>query len=515
MKLTDKEYNNLLWQKNRLKNIYDVLVLLFSYIDGKSKKKYRAKYIKFLHMHPGYWEKLELLNNEFLEEMISFPVFIDKFWELLTQENIRYYAFKMLFSYEHYFNEDYKVLKPEIQKSLHCKMSLFGPMNTVQDKYLLYRMPYGHFFKDYNRSRPEKSQIRFMDQNEFDRIDDRIKSYKIIDTNKFSDRVEVVGYSETRYTLPQKLKIALIPVSPCKWFKEIPLSNEDEKYLGINEDEKIGNVVDIVIADDEKYTDSINNAYIHILERCIEENIQIVVFPELAGNRNTLDVVSGFLAQHMANAENSLELIFLGSCSNNVRNEGILLNGSGTELLKVTKKHAYKKVKEGVLYREKLIDFDAEITLIDIPGLGRMQYLICKDGLNTASQNALWSIFEISFSVISAYSESLSHFKNLGSCFSTQYGGIQIVSNACESRMGKYKIEDHPKLELGNVIIPCACANDMSVDKAIQKYETVDYCWNECRKKAKIGSCIRVVSIFPNEESEIKELRMSLDNIIL
>lgn len=515
MKLTKEEYDNFVLQKVRLKNIFDVLVLLYSYIDGRNKKKYRSEYFKFLQMHSKYWKKLELLNNEFLGEMISFTTFLDRIWELFTQDNVRYYAFKMLFSYEHYISEGYKVLKPEICRSLHQKMSLLGPVNTFQEKYSFYLMPCQHFFRDYNSSRPKDSQIRFLDQSEFFRIDERIKSYKIIDTNRLGDKVEVIGYNQSKFALPQKLEIAIVPMSPCKWFEEIYLPKKEEAHGIDSKIEKNSDVIDIVITDNEKNLDIINNAYTRILERCIKENVQIVVFPEFARNRNTLSVVKEFLSQSMGTSENSLELVFLGSYSNNARNEAILLNGSGTELLKVSKKFAYKKRKDGILYREQLIDFNEKITLIDIPKMGRIQYSICKDGLNAAAQNTLWSAFEISFSVISAFSESLSHFKELGSSFSTQYGGIQIVANSCASRMSKVKAGDEQKLELGNVIIPCSQGIDMSVSKKIINYETNKYCWNECSKQAGVGSCIRIMNIFPNEESENEELCISQKNIIL
>lgn len=456
-----------------------------------------------------------MLNHELLEEIISFLDFKNCFLELLSKENIRYYAFKMLYSYEHYIQEGYRILNPQIQKSLQHKMRVLGPMNTKQDKYILYIMPQEHFFKDLNASKPPKSQIRFMDQNEFDRIDERIKSYKIIKTDRIDGSVDVLGYYDIKQDLTQKLRIALIPMAPVKWFKELYNPRENEINLLDDKKENINGIVDIVVADNEEDIDNINNAYINILEKCIQEKIQIVVFPEMARNRKTLLVIKKFLSEHMISGENSLQLIFLGSFWEEDSNNGILLNGSGTELLKIPKKYAYTKIKDGVMYREELINACDEISLIDIPGLGRIQYSICKDGLNAASQNNLWAIFEISFSVISAYSESLSHFTNLGGSFSTQFGGIQILANACSSRMERINAEECPVLEIGNVIMPCACGDDMSVCKAVQKYETMDYCWEECRKNQKIGNCIRVVSIYLDEASENETLIMSLDNIIL
>lgn len=74
--------------------------------------------------------------------------------------------------------------------------------------------------------------------------------------------------------------------------------------------------------------------------------------------------------------------------------------------------------------------------LIDIPKLGRIQYLICKDGLNDGMQRLLWGMFEIAISFISSYSQSVSHFGKIGESFSEEYAGIQVLANACASRIG-------------------------------------------------------------------------------
>lgn len=54
MKLTDKEYGKFMEQKEDIKNIFDILVLLYSFIEGKNKRRYRREYFKFLPQSSDY-----------------------------------------------------------------------------------------------------------------------------------------------------------------------------------------------------------------------------------------------------------------------------------------------------------------------------------------------------------------------------------------------------------------------------------------------------------------------------
>ena len=119
-----------------------------------------------------------------------------------------------------------------------------------------------------------------------------------------------------------------------------------------------------------------------------------------------------------------------------------------------------------------------------IERLKRIHYLICKDGLDAAWQHTTWGVFETSFLVISSYSESVSHFSELGRSFATQYGGIQILANACapRARIGN----NGESIEVGNVMIPCACCANMQADIKTERYEIQEYCWQTCFKKQKI-----------------------------
>lgn len=104
-------------------------------------------------------------------------------------------------------------------------------------------------------------------------------------------------------------------------------------------------------------------------------------------NRETLDSIRNFLIQSTLNGVISLELVFLGSFWDNGVNEGIVLSGTGTILIRSQKIKPFFLKKDGKVYWEKLKQEAQEIELLDISKIGRIQYLICKDGLNDSWQH--------------------------------------------------------------------------------------------------------------------------------
>lgn len=487
MEMTKEEFKVFTSHKEGIKNIYDLLVLLFSIINGMYKKSYKVSYNSFLHKSSERWERLELLNDEFIKEILSFDTYLNKFFELLHPENVRYYAFKMLFLFDHYFREQdkYNILEREmheIQENLQNGCLLLGPLNTDRSEYCLYLMPNEHYVKDYNNNQEKKKRIRFIEQSDFGRIDSKITTYKIIRSNKFADSIEIRSYDKINFSSLKEIRIAVIPVSPKPWFVT--------KYFKQQQVESY-----FIIEDDADKIDEINERYIRLLSKCMEQNVHIVIFPELSRNKKTEDVIREFLIERTLLDNNPLELVFLGSLWENGRNEGLLLSGAGTELLIVQKNNAYDIEIDGVVYKENLTEVMGKNILIDISGLGRIQYLVCKDGLDAATQSAMWTDFEIAFSIISAYSESISHFDELGKTFAELYGGIQVLSNACEPRMRIAKERGNDLVELGNIIYPCGSCTDNRPSHWRGGYETNRYCWEECNKNNGISSCIRVFTL--------------------
>jgi len=444
----------------------------------------------------GYWGDLTLITEELLMNRISFDYFLKRFGECVNQENLRNVAVRMLFDFDRYLEnrEEYPALKLE-SENFSGEVYWFGPLNKADSVYHFYLMPDWHYFKDI-----ENHNMRFLDQSEFSQVDERIKNYKILKKERLDKNVKIKYYAGAcgiQKTYPE-LRIGIVPVAKELWcnvtYEEY---DKEDKYF-------------FQLADKEEYSEAINNTYIRILRKCMENHIQIVIFPELSRNKETEKVIRKFLAQEtLKGSDNPLELIFMGSLWENGKNEGILLSGTGTILLRSQKVNKFFLKRNGKRYWEDLQEESQEIQMIDIPGMGRIQYLICKDGLDSGTQHYLWGAFGVAMTFISSYSESVSYFTDLGNDFSTQYAGILCTEViACAARMerdGRGKIKN-PKVEIGHVIVPVAGIDGRGTS-CKKVYAPVSHCGNGCS----FGGCIRVLHVDPQA---ILERKTKLQNYI-
>lgn len=504
--LTEEEWNKFLQELEWQQNIYDILVLLYLQIEGEHKRQYIKEYYKMLDkISEDYWGDLGLITNEMLMEKISFEFYIEKFKTCITKEKLRNVAVRMLMDFERYFEqiEEFPALSLE-RESISGKIYKFGPLNKVSTEYSFYLMPDYHYFKDFNRE--QKLNIRFMDYGEFSGIDVKIRRYNIVKKERLKKQVNIKYYDGMKgisKTYPE-LKVGIVPVAKKLWCKDIyeEYPKGEKGYFRLE--------------DIKERLEEMNEAYIKVLEKCIDEGVQIVVFPELAQNAETERVVKSFLAMETVKGQHSLELVFLGSLWENGKNEGVLFSGTGTILLRNQKIEPFFMEKDGKTYWEDLQQEAKKIELLDIPKLGRIQYLICKDGLDSGWQHTIWGAFQIAISFISSYSESVSHFENLGNSFSIQYGGVQILANACAARIAnKDKImESGEEKEIGSIVVPCGKGGKGDAFFQKEKYTEIEHCKQECC----FGQCIRVFRINPMliwEKDGILGNYISSDCIIL
>lgn len=484
--LTDSEWKEFYNGLDELENIYDLLVLLYLQIDGKNKPCYIKEYYKSLERIPeGYWGDLPLIINELLMGGISFEFFIKEFRKCVNMENLRNVAIRMLFSFDRYFQDRQKYSGLELSsESCLGKVYNFGPFNKAKSEYNLYLMPDYHYFKDFNKK--NQKGIRFLPQSQFNAIDKNITHYKIIKKDRLNQQIKIKYYDKTfeKMNKCSELKIGIVPVSKILWSKVLyqELGNGERNYF------QLENV--------KKHSKNMNEAYIRILKRCIEEKIQIVIIPELARNEETEKTIKEFLSQETLRNPNSLKLVFMGSLWKNGTNEGILFSGTGIILMKSRKIEPFSLKHQNKLYWEDLREEEQEIQLLDMPGLGRIQYLVCKDALHDGLQHDMWGLFEIALSFVSSYSNSISYFKQLGSSFASQYAGIYVLSNACAARIGikhanREKELGIPQTEIGHITAPCSKDDKGTATSKEAAYCEMEHCWLGCR----FGGCIRVFKI--------------------
>lgn len=119
-------------------------------------------------------------------------------------------------------------------------------------------------------------------------------------------------------------------------------------------------------------------------------------------------------------------------------NRCVLLSGMGKELLANDKQNGFEYTDtQGKLHREELGVKSEKILLIDIKGLGRVWYLICKDDLIFENVAPFVSKYESTVQVISAYSSCLSEFRGTGEALAEKYQVFSAVSNSCAVRGGR------------------------------------------------------------------------------
>lgn len=325
-------------------NIYDLLVLLYSQIEGQNKPQYfREYYEKQNEVAEGYWSDLSLITNEFLRNKISFQYYVDKFKDCVNEDNMRNVAIRMLIDFDIFLAERKRYPALELERaSFSGNVYSFGPFNKTDSEYGLYLMPNYHYFNNINAK--SQSNIRFMDKSGFTRIDNRIKHYKIIKKSELGKRIEIKyydGIKSIKETYP-KLKIAIVPVAKKLWCKVVYKEYEksDMRYFSLE--------------DMAEYSEERNEAYIKVLQKCMDSNIQIVIFPELARNKATLEEIRKFLSWKALEQPNSLELIFMGSLWEDGKNEGILISGTGTILMRSQKINKFSLKKKGKEYWEDL-----------------------------------------------------------------------------------------------------------------------------------------------------------------
>lgn len=217
------------------------------------------------------------------------------------------------------------------------------------------------------------------------------------------------------------LRIACIPFYKDAWVQLVPSDSDPDSDL-----------FDIVSM--EKYMKPINDAICNVITELDKDMYNVVIFPEVCMNSNTIEKIQKYVLDD-DNILHNIKLIFLGSLWSSNRNEGYLLSSSGKELMRCSKKTAVEPLNAAMhrstdgRYSRECIHSTPELVFLDVPGIGRISYQICRDILDR-NQNVVKSIMMTDFSVISAYTPSTYEFRNVLKEHA-QNGMISVLCNAC------------------------------------------------------------------------------------
>lgn len=416
-------------------NIYDIMVNFYRLIAVSDKENEMIeKFCEAIEKeeYSDLQKELGGLLNGFLQSS-KFDNYLEYFKEelidLIDEKNIYFVSIFLLYRFDKKLTvkEDYSILGFK-KKVSSKKTSKIGPLNTE------HMCEYGFYLN------PVESMIRSSDVYVKRRfrlpdlstsgIKSLLSNFQIIDKSPTSPTIKIDLYSNGNLfdENVRRFKIGIVPFSSIEWFDIDKKSYEktDRHFFSIR--------------NKEEFIDQINDAYINVLEKMEEEKVDIVIFPELSSNSDTIKVVRDFLINRSIYSDyTATKLVFMGSEWNEGINECTLLSGAGSIILQNKKSKTFiLKDENEVKFYERLVGGDNNISFVDIPNFGRLSYRICKDALDAIEETKHWKEFEVAIEVVSSYTPSLSHFENTYQRMSKEYHGMNILANCCKERL-KYE----------------------------------------------------------------------------
>lgn len=279
------------------------------------------------------------------------------------------------------------------------------------------------------------------------------------------------------------LRISIAPIGRDYWFKWFP--NQEEKTFSIGYPYR-------------EVNEKINRQVCAIIQSESQRGADVVVFPEMAMNDGTEMQVRKFLTDH-PRIKDATSLIFLGTFWNNHSNEGCVLSGSGTPLFSYQKHTRHEQYDEGIYYTENLLNIREKLHMLDIPGIGRMSWQICRDFIN-GSLNNVYRALGVTMQIASCWASSLELMCGQAESAARENAIISVVVNHCiPEKDGKMNhgfvctpvADERRRLspntvgfttDAGCAAVSCQCSGclesctigcDMNVDLDVQLCETI------------------------------------------
>lgn len=317
-----------------------------------------------------------------------------------------------------------------------------GPLNNVfKDKVLFYNVLPSGCLSEYLQNNNIRKGRRTIVNNPSD-LDSKFYNFHIVKTSTLSD-------FEPRIKKYNKIinveDYSLIGIVPTKIHENIEIKFDtkselfDIEYKNQNFERHLKYVIDTLVTMDN-------------------HGFKIVIFPELFLFPDSLEYLRKFLCP---NKFNNIELILTGSEWNKNKNSSYILSSSGTILNRHNKKIPYDHYckEKGITYSEN-IEIDNTIEFLDIPGIGRIAYLICRDFLTTTLQNLCFNIMESNLLCVSAYTSKTDLMLDSSRTSARLYGVASILCNSCSALNDKENL-------LGYVVVPIVKNKTLSFDELL------------------------------------------------
>ena len=220
----------------------------------------------------------------------------------------------------------------------------------------------------------------------------------------------------------------------------------------------------------------LKNRYEDIFNRCVNKDIDFLVFPEMLMTENIIDSIKD------KDNSNLPQIIVNGSIWKERTNKCIVSDDKGNEIFCYLKKQPFTFEKDGEEYREYLdADKNKSFAILEIEQIGRIGIGICKDLINEEIK-LFHKYIGTDILIVPAYTKSMD-LQASAEELSKEYNCIVVVVNACSA------IEDGTeKKQIGFLTLP---AKEKSTRTKITKKYFQDVCKQECEFKC-LGKIITI-----------------------
>lgn len=392
--------------------IYDLVIYAYEKINGRCESKIISQY---LDTAPSYRSEITELMREVLLCNLTVEEFAGELHKYLKHD-LEQVCMHILVEFDRYYSEcdKYRLISEITTKNI----IEFEVQNNVSNQFAFYPMSQSNFVM--KSKVMEKARVHRNRKG----IWDLIQSYRINRISDSENYVLIKKYknNEIEQTIAKNacLNMAVVPFSNRSPFEEDECGVLKERQYNDEEIERM-------------YKDCIA-----LLKELDERGIDIIIFPEIVMTEMLIMKIKKWLQKNAIQGTN-MKLLFMGSFYKNDINRCVLLSGTGNELLSNDKQNGFAyHDKEGNLHRENLGNKSDVIYLLDMRGLGRIWYLICKDAILYSESIRIAEEYDCNVRVVSAYSNSISDFQTVGEMLAKAFQVFSIVCNSCAVRIGKH-----------------------------------------------------------------------------
>lgn len=233
--------------------------------------------------------------------------------------------------------------------------------------------------------------------------------------------------------------------------------------------------------------DELKKRFEAICKRCINKDIDFLIFPEMLMTKNIIDY------NKEKDKFSYAQIIVNGSIWKDYTNKCIVSDGMENEIFSYLKKQPFTFKKDGIEYREYLdTNKNKCFAILEIEQIGRIGIGICKDLINEEIK-LFHKYIGTDILIVPAYTKSMD-LQASAEELSKEYNCIVVVANACSA------IEDGTeKKQIGFLTLP---AKEKSTRTGITKKYFQDSCKQECEFQC-IGKILTIDFYDVNQEREL------------